>query len=320
MNGIRGIITNRQKLLLVVAMVVVSLGGSLLPVNVQAAESSNRVFLPAIQSGFEETILLETDDASPVSGESDPTDPAGSVGDPATLWSASFETQSYPGHIEISGKAAAALTNKQVSSGRYAAALSIANANGSQRPEPGVRLAYNARGVVKPSDPKNLPDVAYYSASFYFPHIVLAEWWNIMQWKQAVIVNGSQTRLPIYSIHPLYHDGGMSFFLRSRVDTKGKYQDNSVYIAGSPKMIPLKKWVRLECMYKWSKLPDGRITCWMDGQLLWDVNNIITEFDIPYYQYPRQWTINNYAGQTWPESHVLYVDNLAVRTKPLGAQ
>jgi hypothetical protein len=73
-------------------------------------------------------------------------------------------------------------------------------------------------------------------------------------------------------------------------------------------------------MYKWSTLPDGRITRWMDGGLLWDVNNIITEFDIPYQQYPRQWAINNYAGQTLPVSHVLYVDNLAVRTKPLNAQ
>jgi hypothetical protein len=308
----------RQRLALV-AILALGLCGVLLPGEIKASEPSGKLFLPAIQSGGQEFPLSEAPETDEPANEGTATNPAAGMAEGDTIWYANFDNNYFPGGVAISGLASAAVTSKQAHSGRYSAALSIKNADGFQRPEPGVRLTYNAKGEVSPSDPKNLPDVAYYSAHYYFPQNVTSKWWNVMQWKQAVIEsNGSQTRVPVYSIHPLFVNGGMSFFLRSRVNSEGAYQDPAVYVAGSPLVIPLNQWVRLECMYRWSKLADGQITCWMNGELLWDMTNIITEFDTPYVQYPRQWTVNNYAGETLPKSHVLYVDDLAVRTQPLG--
>jgi hypothetical protein len=308
----------RKQLLNVFAFTVVSLS-LLLPGVTKAAQVPGTIYLPTIHGGDQEPALTETPDTSGAGEEVIPPGTTALAIDSATIWRADFDSGSYPGTVAISGNAIVALSTKQVHAGRYSAALTIINADGLQKPEPGVRMEYNAKGAPNPTDPKNIPDVAYYSAYYYFPQNVISEWWNVMQWKQAMIEsNGNQTRIPVYSIHPLYQNGNMSFYLRSRVDASGNYRDPAVIIAGSTRAVPLKKWVLLECMYRWSKLADGQITCWMDGQLLWDVKNIITEFDIPYRQYPRQWTVNNYAGMTLPTTHVLYVDDMAVRTKSIS--
>jgi hypothetical protein len=343
-----------QQLLLIVAMLVVNLLVSALPAKAQTVEAdaaeelngealtgealiseaqigeeyvteahvievsaqSDKLFLPAVQGGSGDSsqpsgteFPFITDNSTPLRGQS---------GD--VIWSANFDAGTFPGSVAISGLAWPALSTAQTRSGRYSAALTILYANGMQRPEPGVRLGYHAHGEVARTDPKNLPDEAYYSSHYYFPSTVKAEWWNLMQWKQSMLTSpGVQTRIPVYFVSGVYLGGAMRFILRSKVSATGEFTQPGSTLAIAKVPIPTKSWVRLECLYRWSKEATGRIACWQNGVLLWDIKNIVTEFKVPYVDYPRQWAVNNYAGKTDPIHHVIYVDDLAVRTTPLGA-
>jgi hypothetical protein len=296
---------------LVFALLTLSLLQPALPVQAQLLSPPNLLFLPMISDEHEPAQLepLQT-----------------TALDPYTIFSADFETGDYSqwydgGRIAISGIAWPTIQPWVVRSGRYATALSIYFPDGSTSPEPGVRLAWDARGRVAPSDPKNLPDEAYYSAHYFLPHLVLTEWWNLMQWKQYTRQSdGSLTRIPVYTVSANYADQQMWLRLRSKVAAEGNYTQPGATAAISPKPIPIASWVRLECLYRWSKEPAGRIACWQDGELVWDVNNIVTEFDLPNFRYPRQWTVNNYAGSAFPPLVTIFLDDAAIRTQPLDLQ
>jgi hypothetical protein len=320
MNHFQNRTTGRKQLLLVVAMLVVSLVVTAMPAKSQAEEFRS-IYLPAIQGGSLQPSSPESPETEQPLTVDDSTPPSGQASDSDILWSADFEQGSYPGGISISGIAWPALSTERVHSGQYAASLTIVNADGNQNPEPGVRLTYHAHDTASPSDPKNLPDEAYYSAHYFFPTQVMAEWWNLMQWKQSTMTSSSsQTRIPVYFVSSVYINDAMHFVLRSKVSAEGEYTQPGSTLAVATLPVPIESWVRLECLYHWSKEATGRIACWQNGELLWDVNNIITEFDIPYLEYPRQWTVNSYAGRTYPTSHTIYVDDFAVRTTPLGAE
>lgn len=241
--------------------------------------------------------------------------------DPETgiLWQADFETGNYSqlkdgGQITISGLGKATITDEFAHSGRYAAALTITGANGLQKPSPGVRLAWYGDRWVGKENAQNLPDAGYYSAYYYFPQVVQAEWWNIMQWKQAFVRNnGSQSRNPVYFVSAIYANGVNTLILRSKVDAQGRFTEPGSTAAQSGVPLPTQRWVHLECYYRWSKSADGQIRCLMDGEVLWDVQGIITEFGDAYNTYPRQWTVNNYADQTSPATQTIYVDDLMIR-------
>ncbi len=221
--------------------------------------------------------------------------------------------------VSISGDAEARVTEEVAHSGRFANALTIRNADGGS-PSPGVRMAVEKVQPLPDSDPNNLPPEAFYSVYYYFPQAVDSTWWNVYQWKQAYVrSDGSQTRHPVYTVNvELRSDGAMYFKLRSKVGANGEYVQPGSTPASSSTAIPTGTWVHLECFYRWSQQPDGRISCWQDGELLWDVSGIITEFDLPYNTRKRQWTVNNYANDTTPETHTIFVDDAAVSSYRLG--
>lgn len=283
---------------------------------------------PTLEVTPEPTEELTPDPESTPDPEFTP-EPDGSeseLSEAAVIFSADFETGNLNqwlngGQISISGATKASANTSIVYKGRYAAALTIYDANGTTNPQPGVRLAWNAAGRVLPSEAKNLPDEAYYSAHYYFPQQVATEWWNIMQWKQALKTpDGGQTRIPVYFVSVIGKNNQMYLALRSKVSSQGQYTEPGTTAAYWSKPIPIKSWVRLECLYRWSKQANGRIACWQNGTLIWDVKNIITEFEIPYKSYPRQWTINNYAGKTSPTNPLLYIDEAAILTQRLGTR
>ncbi|NTU80898.1 MAG: hypothetical protein HGA45_16210 [Chloroflexales bacterium] len=240
------------------------------------------------------------------------------------LWGADHETGDLSqwrdgGRISTSGKAKATISQQVAHSGRYSLALSIKDANGTSSPSPGVRMGWEGRGWVTTQNALNLPNEAYYSTYYYFPQVVKAEWWNLMQWKQAYVrLDGSQSRNPVYFISAVFQDGQMLLILRSKVDPNGSYVDPGTTAATAPIALPVNSWVQIECYYRWSTAPDGRITCWQGGNLIWDVTNIVTEFTTEFVQYPRQWTVNNYADKTTPPNQTIFIDDALISLKRIG--
>jgi len=239
----------------------------------------------------------------------------------AVLWVADHESGNVSEwtRVSVSGDADARVTDEIAHSGRFANALTIRDADGGPT-SPGVRMAVEEVLPVPDQDPENLPTEAYYSVYYYFPQVVDSTWWNIYQWKQAYLrSDGSQSRHPVYTVNPeLRSDGSMYLKLRSKVGPAGDYVQPGSTLATSSVALPIQSWVHLECLYRWSQAPDGRIACWQDGVLLWDVSGVVTEFDLPYNKHPRQWTVNNYANDTEPSTHTIYIDDAAVSPNRIG--
>lgn len=242
---------------------------------------------------------------------------------PGILWSADHESGSLFAEwqqVWISGQADATIRLSESDPRNFSVALTISNADG-RSPEPGVRLAK----VATPHTPTSLPTSAYYSVWYYFPEVVSApQWWNVLQWKRAWQVGRIRGSDPVYTINIGNRpDGAMYFYLYTHVGDDGGYNTAGVGpIALAPVNITLNRWTHLECGYVWSFDWTGTVRCWQDGAEIWNLTGLKTEFSEQKYldhaTYPRQWTVNNYASQTVPETHTLYVDNAAISTTPVG--
>ncbi|MFB3820217.1 MAG: hypothetical protein ACE147_21380, partial [Candidatus Methylomirabilales bacterium] len=194
-------------------------------------------------------------------------------------------------------------------------------ANGRSSPEPGVRLAK----VDTPYTPASLPTSAYYSVWYYFPQVVAApHWWNVFQWKQAWQAGTTRSSDPVYTINVGNRpDGPMYFYLYRHVGADGRYNTAGAGpIASAPFNIAPGRWTHLECAYVWSAAWNGTVQCWQDGAEIWNKTALKTEFDerkyLDHATNSRQWSVNNYAGLTLPETHTLYVDDAAISTVPVG--
>jgi hypothetical protein len=306
----------RQRVFLVITLLILGLPWTAQPAQGQ----SGQLFLPLLPGSAEQPLVVRWPDGED-SADADPSAPRVAVAataDPATVWQEGFEDLSFDGGVTITGLAWPTLSTR-AHTGRYGAALCVLGANGLVVPT-AVRLTYNARGRAQPDDPNNLPDEAYYSAYYYLPQTIVTEWWNLMQWKRsALLSDGNQTRRMTYSLSGAYAQGNLYLTLRSRVNEQGQFVEPGKILAVAPQPLPIGSWVQLECFYRWAKTPTGRITCWQNGTQLWDIENVITEFDTEYRSYPRQWTVNNEIGLSSPTNHVVFVDDFAVRTQPLGA-
>ncbi len=236
------------------------------------------------------------------------------------VWSANYETgdtAQWDG-VWISGSAESQVTSAIAHTGQYANALTIYDANDSGS-SPGVRMTYQGRGAADKTDPVNLPTSAYYSAWYFIPEYVSASWWNIFQWKAGYDDGSGRTTRPLYWFD--LDDYGDELFLEvhTRVNSAGEWvQGWSDTIAVAPSPVPIGQWFHLESYYLWDVAGNGRITTWLDGARIWDIGGITTEFNWSFDIYKREWTINNYANNTTPSTHTIYVDDAAISYSRLG--
>ena len=150
--------------------------------------------------------------------------------------------------------------------------------------------------------------------------LCVLRFWNIFQWKTGYDDGSGRTARALYW-HDLYNedDGTLYLALKARVNSNGQWvQGWSTTLATSPMPIPIGQWFHLESYYKWDKNGNGRLTTWLDGVQIWNVGGITTEFDWPFNVYKREWAINNYASNTTPSTHTIYVDDAAISTSRLG--
>jgi hypothetical protein len=231
------------------------------------------------------------------------------------LWSADFETgdMSQWDGLWNSGLGNAAVTTQHAHSGKYSAALTVSNVNSEN--VSGTRLAKDHLGVNDV-----LPD-AYYSVWYYFPLEVIApSWWNVFQWKSRWNRQDTSSSDPIYSVNiGTRRDGSMYYYLYDHVGSDGTYNTSGVgRKASAPINIPLNTWVHLECYYKWSTSDNGQVSCWQNGQPLWNVQGVVTEYNYGQVSNPRQWMVNNYTDNTSPSTQTFYVDDAAISISRIG--
>lgn len=209
-----------------------------------------------------------------------------------------------------SGIASKEIQSQIVHSGTKAAKLTIKPVWYSK--EPGMRLGWVNRDGAASDNPENLPNIATYAAWYYLPTYVKTTWNNLMQWKGR---KPDGSREPILSVRLLGENNLMTLNLRHRVAADGTYIENGPVIASSPLPVPVAEWFEIVTYYEYSKMPTGRITSWLNNQLLWDVSGIATEFSYAFYEYPRQVAWNNYAGNVNPSPYSLYIDDVRVWTE-----
>jgi hypothetical protein len=225
--------------------------------------------------------------------------------------------------VAVSGDAHAEVSSDRAHSGSRSLRLEIVDADGNGA-SPGVRMEVNAAG----SEPTNLPREAYYSVYFFFPESVYQDgwFWNVFQWKRSyLLASGNPSRHPTWVVNVDGHsDGSMNFLLESKTGDDAKYLPNGREVAVSSIRVPTNQWVQLECLYRWSLDPDGRVTCWQDGVLIWDVRGVVTDMDYDFAtgdaKWPHfgtwQWTVNSYAANTSPSTHSIWIDDAAVSLTP----
>jgi cysteine-rich repeat protein len=192
--------------------------------------------------------------------------------------------------------------------------ITIDTSNGKS----GVRLIL--RGLN--DETELLPDEAYHSAWYYIPAgIDVINWWSIMDWKSAYVrPDGSGSSDPVYSLNIIDNpDGSYHARIYDHVGDDGRYNSppGLGFVARSDTTWPTDEWTHLECYYRWSMNPDGRITCWINGELAWDLQGIVTEFDYTLVGYEnrdigRRWKINHYSDGLSPSQVSIYVDDAAV--------
>lgn len=205
------------------------------------------------------------------------------------------------------------ISSTEVHTGRNSLATSIDTRIGTA----GIRWA---RRYIDGDTPL-LPDEAYYSVWLYLPGPFSSQWWNFMQWKRSYQRPGGGSSDPVASVNFEERSGSdaLYFSLNYKVGNDGGYKTPGWgNAAASPIDIPLRQWVHLECKYRWSIVPDGEITCWQDGEEIWSLNGIKTEFDYIGDAFPRQFSVNSYANDVSPSPYTLYLDDAAISLSRLG--
>lgn len=249
-----------------------------------------------------------------------PIDPVAVATAPSVLWSADYETgdTSQWDGIWISGDATSQVVSASSHAGDHANALTIIDADGNGA-SPGVRMTYQGRDRAASTDPDNLPTEAYYSAWYLVPEFVSVDWWNIFQWKTGYDDGSGRTARALYW-HDIDDYGDELFLeLQTRVTEEGAWVEGwATTLARSPVPIPVGEWFHLESYYRWDPNGNGQITTWLDGVEIWDVAGLTTEFEWPFDVYKREWTINNYANNTEPATHTIYIDDAAVSLSRVG--
>jgi hypothetical protein len=236
------------------------------------------------------------------------------------VWTADHETgdNSQWDGVWISGQAESQVTTAMAHSGQFANALTIHDADGNGS-SPGVRMTYQGRGLADKTDPANLPTAAFYSAWYFIPEHVTVSWWNIFQWKTGYDDGSGRTARALYWQDLDDYGDELYLELQTRVNGNGEWVKGwSNTLAVSPTPIPIGQWFHLESYYVWDTTGNGRITTWLDGVQIWDVGGLTTEFDWPFDVYKREWAINNYAADTTPSTHTIYVDDAAISYSRLG--
>jgi hypothetical protein len=149
-------------------------------------------------------------------------------------------------------------------------------------------------------EPRTYPQL-YYSAWYYFPRRYIPDgspsWWNVFSWKSK---HGAGND-PFFALNVGNRaDGSMYFYLYNQ-NSKTSYDQ-------ALKLIPERRWTRLEAFYVCAGDNAGHVTFWQDGVQIFDISNVQTR----YPDGDCEWTVTNYSNSLNPRTAEIYVDDAAI--------
>lgn len=217
------------------------------------------------------------------------------------IWSAdlesgdlsAWEANSCGGEFNT-GDGFSTVTDAVARSGRYSIAMHVDTDDGED----------HATRLMRWCEPSEV-DSAYFSAWYYFPERVdvSAGWWNIFQFKSRT----EETNDPWWILNVgNREDGTMYIYLRDWIHERS-YEQHAMDL-------PVGEWVHLEVFLRRAEDPTGQIKVWQDGTLLFDVTNVQTNYDSGRVS----WGINSYSSGLEPRPTIIYVDDVAMSTMPIG--
>ena len=217
-------------------------------------------------------------------------------------WYSDFENSNLPEWNESTGEflfqgssGVIQLVTSPVKNGQIAAAMQIDtyNYDGSQA---AYMFYYDTR------------DENYYSAWYYIPaNTLVSNWWNIWQWKSTG--NGDSNSSKPMWILDLTPGGSADTVNLALIYRPDKNDLKAVYTNPSA-VVPLGEWFHVAAYYKKSPETDGRVTIWLNGNQVFDAQNVHTTLD----DNTLYWSVNHYTDGIYPAPAYLYVDDLIVST------
>lgn len=209
--------------------------------------------------------------------------------------------------------------------GQHSLKMTITGADGLQGGSQAVRLL--RRWWINQAEVVPLPD-AYYTAYLYFPNeFEIGDFWNVHQFKWHSDSRGSQ---PMFSYNIGRNANGMYLFIYHRAPFAGTFNpgsdatDRSRFQAGTPLRVRANQWIQIQSQYTRSTIdgnglmnPDGRLTVWQDGLLIFDLVNIYTRRDNDLTG-RINWGVNNYAPDITPPNPTIYADDISISTRFLA--
>ncbi|OGG52159.1 MAG: hypothetical protein A3F84_17990 [Candidatus Handelsmanbacteria bacterium RIFCSPLOWO2_12_FULL_64_10] len=249
------------------------------------------------------------------------------------LWSTGHETgdildwyENRGGGAFITGDARVSVTDEAAHSGRYALKLEV---RGIDQDVCGSRVFRWGEHLTE----------GYFSAWYMFPVAPLVgEWLNIFQFKKKAAQDSNVVIGPIKSavqdsnaVADSTRSVPQDSIRRETIDptwyneVKTRPQGiiltlshwNKIWnLPGNVRDAPLirsGRWFHVEWYYK-DGVEDGVIRVWIDGELIWSLENVDTRGVDPYIQ----WAPCLYGVRVNPSHLVLYVDDAVISTRRLG--
>jgi len=175
---------------------------------------------------------------------------------------------------------------------------------------------YSVRLTVEPASETahsklyrhHLPAEAYYSIWYYLPRVYeVPDWWGLMAFGGAVdddpgdLVSGLS--LNVYSPS----EGTLTFYVWDHI--LSQHIDMAV-----PTEVPVGRWFQVEAFFRNAVDETGRITFWLDGEPVLDLQDIRTSAEGTYLR----WTVGSWGQEATPLPVVLYLDDAAVSATRIG--
>jgi hypothetical protein len=224
------------------------------------------------------------------------------------LWASLFEGGTFDEWTGFSGGAGSAnaypappntivVSTNYAHHGRYAAELTIdAGPDGTQE-NTGLTL----KG--------GLPVQAYYSAWYYLPRTIsVGAFWILFKFRLRTDANDPNTENEFYDLELANAaDGSLTLLLYDH------QSGADVPIASPAPVVPVSVWFQLEAFYRNAQDANGRLTIWLDGRQVVDVDGQ------PMAPTPWvEWDVVNVGENLTPSAAVVAVDDCAITSSRVG--